>query len=466
MINRILLTLFLPISLIAQSPNYSEDIAPIIYDHCLKCHYSGGIGPINLETYANTVANSGMIQHVTSSGEMPPWPPDTLYRSFAYENILNIDEINTILDWITNGSPLGDTSFLPTMPTFSNSSQLGVADLEIQIPTYSSTAGPGNDDYVCFSIPSYLTQNRQIRAIEVIPGNIQIVHHVIVSLDPFPSNSVVTTPNCMGPQGGTIYTWAPGSVPLVFPENQNNSFGVNLPANSSLSLAMHYPEGSFGQIDSTKVKIYFYPQNTTIREVTSDYLINEGLFGQPFILPPNQVTEITGTYGPTTQDYSFMSVFPHMHLLGKYIEMYAVTPANDTINLVRINNWDFEWQGAYLFEKFIKIPAGSVIYANGTYDNTPSPANPNPVTVQSGLNTQDEMFVGIFQFLPYQTGDEDILLGDVVIPTNFNTINTSSSNKRLINVTDIRGGAVESKKNTPLIYIYDNGTVEKKIIID
>jgi hypothetical protein len=397
---------------------------------------------------------------------MPPWPPDTLYRSYAYENTLNIDEINTILDWITNGSPLGDTSLLPTMPTFSNSSQLGVADLEIQIPTYSSNAGPGNDDYVCFSIPSYLTQNRQIRAVEVIPGNLQIVHHVIVSLDPFPNNSVVTTPNCMGPQGGTIYTWAPGSVPLVFPETQNNSFGVNLPANSSLSLAMHYPEGSFGQLDSTKVKIYFYPQNTTIREITSDYLINEGLFGQPFILPPNQVTEITGTYGPTAQDYSFMSVFPHMHLLGKYIEMYAVTPVNDTINLVRINNWDFEWQGAYLFEKFIKIPAGSVIYANGTFDNTQSPTNPNPVTVQSGLNTQDEMFIGIFQFLPYQTGDEDILLSDVVIPTNFNTINTSFSNKRLINVTDIRGGATESKKNTPLIYIYDNGTIEKKIIID
>ena len=76
------------------------------------------------------------------------------------------------------------------------------------------------------------------------------------------------------------------------------------------------------------------------------------------------------------------------------------------------------------------------------------------------------MFVGIFQFLPYQTGDEDIVLSDVVIPTNFNTINTSFSNKRLINVTDIRGGATESKKNTPLIYIYDNGTIEKKIIID
>jgi len=464
--NKILLLLILPISIFGQSPNYSENIAPIIYNHCLKCHHSGGIAPLNLETYANTVANSGMIQHVTSSGEMPPWPPDTLYRRYAFENTLNLNEITTILDWITNGSPIGDTSLLPTMPTFNNLSQLGTADLEIQIPTYSSTAGPGNDDYVCFSIPTGLIQDREIRAIEVIPGNIQTVHHVIVSMDPFPNNSVITTPNCMGPQGGSIYTWAPGSAPLVFPETPSNTFGVNLPANSSLSLAMHYPEGSFGQLDSTKVKIYFYPQNSTIREISSDYLINEGLFGTPFILPPNQITEITGTYGPTAQDYSFMSVFPHMHLLGKSIEMFAVTPLNDTINLVKIDSWDFEWQGAYLFEKFIKIPSGSIIYGFGTYDNTLSASNPNPVAVQSGLNTQDEMFIGIFQYLPYQNGDENISLSNVVIPTNFNTISSYFLDRRLVKITDIKGSVTADKKNTALIYIYDDGSVEKKIILE
>ena len=62
----------------AQNPNYSEHVAPIIYDKCLKCHHNGGISPIPLETYSNTVLNAGMIQHVTSTGEMPPWPPDTL----------------------------------------------------------------------------------------------------------------------------------------------------------------------------------------------------------------------------------------------------------------------------------------------------------------------------------------------------------------------------------------------------
>ena len=38
--------------------------------------------------------------------------------------------------------------------------------------------------------------------------------------------------------------------------------------------------------------------------------------------------------GQQSQDYSFMSVFPHMHLLGKDMECIAVTPTNDTINLI------------------------------------------------------------------------------------------------------------------------------------
>ena len=60
-----------------------------------------------------------------------------------------------------------------------------------------------------------MMQNRKIRAIEVIPGNIQTVHHVLVSIDPFPNSSVITTPNCMGSQGSVIYSYAPGSSALI-----------------------------------------------------------------------------------------------------------------------------------------------------------------------------------------------------------------------------------------------------------
>ena len=105
-----------------------------------------------------------------------------------------------------------------------------------------------------------LIQNKKVRAIEVIPGNMNIVHHVLVSIDPFPNSTIVTTPNCMAPPGDLIYGYAPGSLPITYPNGISGDFGVTLPAGSSISLGMHYPEGSFGELDSTKVRFYFYDQ--------------------------------------------------------------------------------------------------------------------------------------------------------------------------------------------------------------
>ena len=448
----------------SQSPNYSEDIAPIIYNKCLQCHHTGGIAPLSFETYSNAVSNAGLIQHVTSTGEMPPWPPDTTYSRFAYENILSFDEITKITDWIANGVPLGDTNLLPPLPNFSNNSNLGAPDLEIQIPTYSSNANSNSDDYVCFSIPSGLLQDRQVRAIEVIPGNIEIVHHVLVAIDEYGLNPTISA-NCMAPLGDQVYTYAPGSVPMQFPNDSVNKFGIEIPANSNISLGMHYPEGSYGQLDSTKVRFYFYPQNTSIRPIYTEYLINEGLPPDPpFLLPPNQITQISSTFGPIMNDMSLMSIYPHMHLLGKDMECYAVTPTNDTLNLVRINKWDFEWQGAYLYRKFLKIPAGSVIHAFGRYDNTASITNPNPVPVQSGLNTDNEMFVFIFQFLDYQQGDENILIENTNITSTINFPTNSKPN--LSYIIDLLGKEINPKINSPYIEIYNDGSAKKHLIID
>ena len=110
----------------SQSPNYSEDIAPIIYNKCLQCHHTGGIAPLSFETYSNAVSNAGLIQHVTSTGEMPPWPPDTTYSRFAYENILSFDEITKIALLITSSAlsfrPFG-RSFLISQNSFIESSK-------------------------------------------------------------------------------------------------------------------------------------------------------------------------------------------------------------------------------------------------------------------------------------------------------------------------------------------------------
>ena len=131
--------------------------------------------------------------------------------------------------------------------------------------------------------------------------------------------------------------------------------------------------------------------------------------------------------------------------------------------LVKIDNWDFEWQGAYLFKKLLKVPAGSMIYAKGNYDNTVSPTNPNPVlSCNQDLILEDEMFVFIFQYLPYhQIGDENISIEDTSINTNTNTITINSSINKLLKISDFSGRKTPFKTNQPLLYIYEDGTVEK-----
>jgi len=48
--------------------------------------------------------------------------------------------------------------------------------------------------------------------------------------------------------------------------------------------------------------------------------------------------------------------------------------------------------------------------------------------------------------------------------SNINTSNTTQ--KKLLDVTDILGKSIIPKYNMPLFYIYDDSTVEKKIIIE
>ena len=50
--------------------------------------------------------------------------------------------------------------------------------------------------------------------------------------------------------------------------------------------------------------------------------------------------------------------------------------------------------------------------------------------------------------------------------TGTTSIEEESINKELLKAIDILGRDVEGRKNTPLFYIYDDGTVEKKIIIE
>lgn len=405
---------FFASSFLGFSQTWSDDVAQIVYNKCSQCHHQGGVAPFSLTTYAETSPMAAAMYDAIALEEMPPWPPNNDYQQYAHDRSLNDTEKATLLDWILAGTPEGNPANTPPPPVFSNGTILGQGDLEVQIPTYMSKALSNGDDYVCFAMPSGLAQDRIIKAVEIIPGNREIVHHALIYVDPS-GNSVTDTVggDCGGPNSADaklVMGYTPGSSPMTLPTSNPLKLGMTMQANSQVYFAMHYPAGSYGEYDSTKVIFHFYPPGETgVREVSTDPVLQKW----NMVIPPETITPVSTQYPAGSSglpvDISILSVFPHMHLLGQDIKAYAVQPNLDTLKLIDIEHWDFHWQDFYFFKNIQKAEQGATLKAEGHYDNTSSnihnPNNP-PVTVYAGLNTTDEMFLVYAHYMLYQAGDE------------------------------------------------------------
>lgn len=340
---------------------------------------------------------------------MPPWKADTTYQRYAHERLLSATEKTKRLNWIAQGAPEGNAANTPPPPVFSNEGFLTqTPDLVLSIPTYASKATFTHDDYVCFTVPTGLLADKKLKAFELIPGNSSIVHHALIyAVDGGVYATDTTSGVCNGPTEGLVGGYTPGALPTVFPGQGNINFGYTLKAGSDLVFAMHYPSGSLGQKDSSKIRLYFYNDATPIREVISGPAIQNWNFTIPANTIKSVAVNTNSSMIPT--DISLLSVFPHMHLLGKSIEAFAKTPTNDTIKFARIKRWDFDWQEFLFFEYIKKVPAASTLHGRAEYDNTTNnhhnPNNP-PIDVSAGLNTTDEMFLVYFHYTLYQAGDE------------------------------------------------------------
>lgn len=384
-----------------------KDVAPIFYNNCTSCHHVGS-HVLPMMTYSQVQPLTWAIQNALQIGKMPPWSPDTTYNRFAHERVITQSEKTAILDWITAGAPAGDTTLAPAPPVYSQYKLYGDPTLTLQMPTYSSTATSA-DIYVCFAIPSGLTEDRILRAFEIIPGNPQIVHHVIVTADTTGTVTSDLSGSCFNPLGDfEIGGYAPGAAPTVFPGEAPLKAGIRIKAGSQIILQMHYPAGSVGQIDSTKIRMFFYPPNeANVRPIYATTPLQNWLM----YIPSNTVQTFSDYYpgnGGLPQSISLFATFPHSHKICTSIVNYAFSGA-DTIPLVRINKWDFNWQGFYTYKNLIHLPAGYRLYSEHVFDNTlNNPNNPNspPTNVTAGTGTNDEMLFDGYMWLEYQTGDE------------------------------------------------------------
>ena len=403
--------------------NYSEDISPFIYQQCTSCHRPTQIGAfLPLMNYSDVYSNRYWIAFAIEGNPeerhgdpiMPPWPPDRNYSSFIGERYLTDDQVHAFLDWMDAGAPQGDPTLEAELPEFQEGSSIGEPDLVFQLAEPYFIEGNGQDDYRCFVIPTNFIEDKEIAAIEFRPDNEEAVHHSIITIVPsgYADEIDQSYPGygyeCYGGFNLDILTplvdgYAPGMITTTYPEG----VGDIIPANSDLIVQMHYAPLFTDQQDQSSINIFF--KNEPI-ERQVQHLQHANPY---FVLPPHQIVEVKDSlYVPT--DLSLIQILPHSHLLGKSWEIFSVSAVNDTTNIIKINNWDFDWQSFYTPAYMLPITAGSMIYMNAVYDNTSqnpnNPSNP-PQYVFWGDGTQDEMFFVAFRFLSYEDGDELIYLG-------------------------------------------------------
>jgi hypothetical protein len=376
-------------------------------------------------TFEEVSAQGSFIEYVIQSGQMPPWTPDHNYTTFVGERYLTDDEKQLFSDWVAAGMPEGDPAANPGLPDFPVGSQIGTPDLVLEMSEPYVHGGDGSEQYQVFVLPSGLTEEKEIRAVEIRPDNSAIAHHgllgytsdvnAIAQAIPLDAESEEPGYENFGSYGVIVEDdlfggWAPGIEALVFPP----AIGKKMAAGSSLLLQMHYGETLVDESDQTRVNIFFAEEE--VERVVESALMSPMNLSEGFFIPANQEVSFHGTmYIPG--DVSVLSIIPHSHLLGKSWQVFATSGDNqDTIPMIHIPEWDFHWQGIFTYPSLLHIPEGYTVHAIAEYDNTSSnPYNPNnpPQPMWFGDFTTDEMYIVFFQYVNYQPGDEDITISGI-----------------------------------------------------
>jgi peroxiredoxin len=397
---------------------YHRDVAPILQKNCQTCHRPGEVGPFALMNYKQAVNWADDIKTYTQARTMPPWKP-AAGGPFHNERRLNDQEIAVLAAWADGGTPEGDPKDAPAPASFPSGWQLGQPDLILTAPEEFTLGGTGHDVFRCFVMPTNLTEDKKVVAIEVRPSNPRVVHHTLQFIDTagqgrkleakqqvkdkenpiHEGDQVVDKGPGYSVAMGVGFTptrglggWAPGNMPRFLPEGTC----YELPKNSDIVMQVHYHRNGRVEKDLTQVGLYFAKkkadrlyQGSVIPGRTGNLPL--GMF---FSIPAGKEDFVLQGDAYCSADCTLFTIMPHMHMIGRKIKVTMTPPGGPTKTLVAIDDWDYNWQETYIFKTPVRVKAGTRLDVEAHYDNSANnPNNPSspPQTVTYGEQTTNEM---------------------------------------------------------------------------
>ncbi len=384
----------------AQAVSYTNDIVPILEENCVACHREGGIGPWAMNSHLMVQGFAPMIREVLQTRRMPPGQIDThVGRPLAEVAGLTADARQKLVHWIDAGAPRdGDEDPLTRLKFADSKFAMGEPDMIFKVAAQDIPA-TGIIDYRYIPVQLNLDRDVWVRAVEFVPGDAEVLHHVIAYLSS-PADKTGKGRASGADRGEQVAGFAPGRGPDVFAEGT----GRLIPKGSNLLLQMHYTTSGRETVDETLVGLYLHDK-------PPQYVMSTGVAGQRrFLVPPGEKEYKLEGVQEIERDAYLYSMTPHMHFRGKYMSYTAEYPDGSSEVLLSVPKYDFNWQFAYELTEPVFLPAGTRLLAKGAMDNSDrNPANPDPtVPVHFGLQTKHEMFFG-FTTLRYEGDTPDAL---------------------------------------------------------
>ena len=374
---------------------YYGDVRPVLAQHCNSCHGEAGIAPFTIATFEEARTIGSRLVDVTASRQMPPFLADNSGACNTYRDArwLTDAELAVFADWVAGGMLEGDPTTPPPviepLPTLTG--DVRTLDIGVDFEPNRATS----DDYRCFVVDA--PSGGSVTGYQVRPGNVQTVHHVIVYE---PSSDAAAAEirrqdaaeagpgyTCYGGAGADAFPvvlWAPGGGATSFPRGT----GVEVSPTRPMVIQIHYNTLGGSGTDRTRVDLQYASASVIPAYIAP--IVNSS-----FRLPPRMASvtssDVTQLDGLPVSSVRVYGSFPHMHTLGRTLQVDLMRASGAEECMINVPNWDFNWQLAYWYETPIRVNSADAVRITCNWDTTE-----RTDAVTWGEGTQDEMCLNFF----------------------------------------------------------------------
>lgn len=406
----------------AQEITYAADVAPILWENCAKCHSPGNVAPMSLLSFEDARPYAAMIKEKVQSRQMPPWDMVRSVGIQAFKNdpSLSDREIETIVQWVDAGAPLGDPSDLGVAP------QLLAAggewkleedfgrppDLIFWSPPYSVLPN-GRDQWVILQGQvEGLDEPRWAQAIETRPKRVEnryVFHHFNTSINTSAGRSLLMHANV-----GKDFDFYPEDTGRLIEPGSELSFDMHffaLPgqtaedAQAEFAIWFH-PVGYEPPLAGSREQLFYGDPNTSNAMwrpgnpcwqqpavIGPECTEHMPIRGNDILIPPNGYSTIQG-FHVLDRALRIHSIQIHMHQRGMRQTLQAIYPDGRS-EIINVLNFNHRWLTTYVYEDQARplFPKGTVLVVTSQHDNTTAnETNPDPSQwVFFGDRSIDEM---------------------------------------------------------------------------